>query len=414
MYTSKIVFLKIIFILLIYRGESPLDVAIKLNLTDLIELLSKANWGVDQAKAAQKHAGHRQRQNVSRIDRRTIYQQANVPDQILDLVKLEQVNRPAQVGGWKKSAPPPEVLAALQESSGTSDVENKSWKRSTPPPEVLAALQDVKEESTPKTSNWKKRIQKIGSDINSSTRKLVEKTASEPTEKIIKEDKPSTSSNKNLISELSNKTLRPVATKESSPIKRRPQSLTTQKISIDPNTNASLTTTSPLRNRTQAISKPESMDEYRIALWDVTAEAADEISFKKGDRIKVTGKDPSGWWTGEVNGKLGNFPSNYTAPEEATTSPNRSVSPNSKPSQNSAVPKNVTQLNRTESQPQIRNPGRGRGQLQRGGQRLSANLSGGGRGGRRKLPEAPGNNANPGPGSRNGSPSRGRPLPVPK
>jgi hypothetical protein len=35
----------------------------------------------------------------------------------------------------------------------------------------------------------------------------------------------------------------------------------------------------------------------------------DEISFRKGDYVKVISKDQPDWWTGEINGMVGTFPS---------------------------------------------------------------------------------------------------------
>lgn len=65
-------------------------------------------------------------------------------------------------------------------------------------------------------------------------------------------------------------------------------------------------------------STDDSAIEYRYALWDATADESDEISFSKGDRIRVISKGASGWWVGELdNGKRGTFPYNYTASESA-------------------------------------------------------------------------------------------------
>ena len=48
---------------------------------------------------------------------------------------------------------------------------------------------------------------------------------------------------------------------------------------------------------------------YCRGLHDYTATQPSELSFRKGDVIKVLEKDPSGWWAGELNGKMGFFPS---------------------------------------------------------------------------------------------------------
>ncbi|KAI8925857.1 P-loop containing nucleoside triphosphate hydrolase protein [Entophlyctis helioformis] len=47
------------------------------------------------------------------------------------------------------------------------------------------------------------------------------------------------------------------------------------------------------------------------ALYNYDATEADELSFKVGDVITITGKDDPGWWTGTLNGQTGLFPSNY-------------------------------------------------------------------------------------------------------
>jgi len=48
------------------------------------------------------------------------------------------------------------------------------------------------------------------------------------------------------------------------------------------------------------------------ALYDYTPENAGDLSFQEGDYITVTDdQDPSGWWSGEVNGVQGFFPSNF-------------------------------------------------------------------------------------------------------
>ena len=38
------------------------------------------------------------------------------------------------------------------------------------------------------------------------------------------------------------------------------------------------------------------------------ATEADELSFKVGEIIVLTGKDDPGWWTGACNGRTGLFP----------------------------------------------------------------------------------------------------------
>ncbi|KAJ8614280.1 hypothetical protein CTAYLR_001157 [Chrysophaeum taylorii] len=52
---------------------------------------------------------------------------------------------------------------------------------------------------------------------------------------------------------------------------------------------------------------------FGIALFDCVADEEDELEFRKGDRIVIldTHSDHDDWWTGEVDGTVGTFPSNY-------------------------------------------------------------------------------------------------------
>jgi len=47
------------------------------------------------------------------------------------------------------------------------------------------------------------------------------------------------------------------------------------------------------------------------AQFDYDATDDDELTFKENDMIHLLGKDDSGWWSGEFNGKIGLFPANY-------------------------------------------------------------------------------------------------------
>lgn len=50
-----------------------------------------------------------------------------------------------------------------------------------------------------------------------------------------------------------------------------------------------------------------------IALFEYEANRSDELSFVRGDLMKLLYKDSPNWWFGEmvVGGKQGYFPSNY-------------------------------------------------------------------------------------------------------
>ena len=57
---------------------------------------------------------------------------------------------------------------------------------------------------------------------------------------------------------------------------------------------------------------PSSSKTYFVeALYDIDAEAEDELTFKAGDSIEVLETSDDGWWKGRINGKEGLFPVNY-------------------------------------------------------------------------------------------------------
>lgn len=47
------------------------------------------------------------------------------------------------------------------------------------------------------------------------------------------------------------------------------------------------------------------------AMYDYDAAADDELTLRNGDIVTIIRKDPSGWWEGEVAGRVGLFPGNY-------------------------------------------------------------------------------------------------------
>jgi hypothetical protein len=68
------------------------------------------------------------------------------------------------------------------------------------------------------------------------------------------------------------------------------------------------------------------------AKYNFVSRKDNELSFAKGDSIKVLDRHKSGWWKGELNGKVGRFPSNYCAQldqalDEKSKTPASSVSP---------------------------------------------------------------------------------------
>ncbi|KAI7899026.1 uncharacterized protein BX663DRAFT_522875 [Cokeromyces recurvatus] len=55
--------------------------------------------------------------------------------------------------------------------------------------------------------------------------------------------------------------------------------------------------------------------QFVVALYDYTAQAEGDLSFKKDDKIEVLERTPdtNDWWKGRLNGVIGVFPGNYVA-----------------------------------------------------------------------------------------------------
>lgn len=51
-----------------------------------------------------------------------------------------------------------------------------------------------------------------------------------------------------------------------------------------------------------------------ITMFSFNPMNPDELTFEKDAIITVISKDEECWWKGELNGKIGLFPSNYVAP----------------------------------------------------------------------------------------------------
>jgi amphiphysin len=66
--------------------------------------------------------------------------------------------------------------------------------------------------------------------------------------------------------------------------------------------------------------KPSTLSrkEHAVALYDYTAQAEGDLTFKAGDRIEIIrkGDDANEWWIGRLNGEEGQFPANYTQLEK--------------------------------------------------------------------------------------------------
>lgn len=63
------------------------------------------------------------------------------------------------------------------------------------------------------------------------------------------------------------------------------------------------------KSSSQATSDVEG--DFVVATYPHVAQEPGELSFAKGDHIKVLNRDTSGWWEGEAHGERGVFPANY-------------------------------------------------------------------------------------------------------
>ncbi|KIY63533.1 SH3-domain-containing protein [Cylindrobasidium torrendii FP15055 ss-10] len=63
------------------------------------------------------------------------------------------------------------------------------------------------------------------------------------------------------------------------------------------------------------------------ALWDYNADGSDgdDLSFSAGDIITIVKEDDEDWWTGEIHGRRGLFPTNYV--EKIAAPPARNLPP---------------------------------------------------------------------------------------
>jgi len=73
------------------------------------------------------------------------------------------------------------------------------------------------------------------------------------------------------------------------------------------------TTAAPAASTTAAASTaaPSQTRQLVRALYNYDATEESELSFKANERLMVLQKDDSGWWQGELNGRVGMFPSNF-------------------------------------------------------------------------------------------------------
>lgn len=76
--------------------------------------------------------------------------------------------------------------------------------------------------------------------------------------------------------------------------------------------NTPLANVAPVPSAPPAVA-PAAASETCTALYDYTAQAAGDLTFRAGDQIAIVQRtaDQNGWWTGELNGLRGVFPGNY-------------------------------------------------------------------------------------------------------
>ncbi|XP_036408684.1 GRB2-related adapter protein 2a [Megalops cyprinoides] len=77
----------------------------------------------------------------------------------------------------------------------------------------------------------------------------------------------------------------------------------------------SLSSSAPvLRRPSDTMPLPQRTVMQVRALYDFTAEEADELGFSAGEVIEVLDQSDSSWWKGRLRGRIGLFPANYTMP----------------------------------------------------------------------------------------------------
>lgn len=55
----------------------------------------------------------------------------------------------------------------------------------------------------------------------------------------------------------------------------------------------------------------EAVGEWAEAKYDYTGQESGDLDLREGDRVLVTERTSSDWWTGEIDGRSGIFPMSY-------------------------------------------------------------------------------------------------------
>lgn len=194
-------------------------------------------------------------------------------------------------------------------SSSPQKAEKLTWKQKMNP--VKNVMQKVASDVVKDIGSG---VAKAGAELSSSTQEI--------RRKLDKSKNSLTSSgtlrnSKSLSTELENK-LTPPGVPEDSLAGGGGGPTRSQHVAMSSDVSSKFSTNPGTRSSLPQLSGSKAVDdcsvEYRYALWDSVADDADEISFSKGDRIRVISKSGDGWWIGELdNGTRGSFPSNYTA-----------------------------------------------------------------------------------------------------
>lgn len=69
----------------------------------------------------------------------------------------------------------------------------------------------------------------------------------------------------------------------------------------------------------------EVSENIAIAISDYRSEEEKDLTFQRGDRIKITLQHNSGWWEGELDGKKGYFPKSFVQVAGTVESKNESI-----------------------------------------------------------------------------------------
>lgn len=91
--------------------------------------------------------------------------------------------------------------------------------------------------------------------------------------------------------------------------------------------------------------------------YNYEAQQSDELSLVKGSRIQVLEKSSDGWWKGEIDSKIGWFPSNYVVEEPLNMTPKENKSLSIETNKRSDTTSNLSSTNnftRNHSQSQAK------------------------------------------------------------